>query len=120
MRILSPMLATALGMEPDGIVDGHLVSPFVIDSENDVTLTALDMTLEDGFIRVGVTVTKSGFCYSASGTLGAKLKIAIENGKLIVDPKVDDHPTIKVDVPWAIPGWVASCSVRSSAAFSLA
>jgi hypothetical protein len=100
MRILSPMLATALGMEPDGIVDGHLVSPFVIDSENDVTLTALDMTLEDGFIRVGVTVTKSGFCYSASGTLGAKLKIAIENGKLIVDPKVDDHPTIKVDVPW--------------------
>jgi hypothetical protein len=108
MRILSPMLASALGMDPTGIVDGHLVSPFLIDSDDDVTLTKLDLTLEDGFIHVGATVTKSGFCYSASGTVSASLKLAIENGKLIVQPHVDD-PDIDVDIPWYC--WIAGAVI---------
>jgi hypothetical protein len=99
LRVLSPLLASALGMPADNISDGHLVNPFLIDSDNDVTLTALDLTLEDGFIRVSAAVRKTGFCYSATGTIGAKLKIAVESGKLVVKAEVED-PNIDIDVPW--------------------
>ncbi|HVT79937.1 MAG TPA: hypothetical protein VHM90_04715, partial [Phycisphaerae bacterium] len=107
-RILSPLLATALGMDANNIQDGHLVNSFKIDEDNDVTLTKLDLTLVDDFIQVSCTVTKSGFCYDADGTLTARLKLAVENDHIIVKSEIDD-PDINVNIPWYC--WVVGAAI---------
>ena len=55
-----------------------------IDDDGEVDLTALSMSMDDGFIRVSATVKKSGFCYDAEGTVAAKIKLAMIAARLVV------------------------------------
>ena len=63
---------------------------------------------DDGFIRVSASVSKSGFCYTATGTVGAKIMIAVVGGQLVVDAQVD-APKLDIDIPWYC--WVAAVLV---------
>ncbi len=113
LRIISPALANALGMDPSNIVNGHLVNPAVVDSDNDITLTNLDITLINGFIQISSTVTQSGFCYDATGNLTARLKLAVEqdssgNSHIVIQAEMDD-PDISVDMPWYC--WIAGAVI---------
>lgn len=97
-RVISPMIDSSLNLG-GAFTNCHLTRTVRIDDENEVDLTALTVTQEDGYLAVKVTVTQSGFCYSASGTVGAKIKIAVENGHLVMHSEVDD-PDIDIDIPW--------------------
>ncbi len=63
------------------------------------TLTAFSISLQDGFLAVSATVEKSGFCWSARGTVGARMRIRIVEGRLQVNTEVDD-PDVELDIPW--------------------
>jgi hypothetical protein len=103
-RILAPAIEEALEL-PTGSFSGCSLNQTVrVDEEEDVDLTRLDLTLEDGFIQLRAEVTKSGFCYDATGKISAKLRIEIADGQLIVNSEVGD-PDVDVDVPWYC--WIA-------------
>ena len=57
---------------------------------------------------VQVKVSKSGFCYDATGTVGARIKIKVTGGNLIVQAQVDP-PNIDVDIPWYC--WIAGAVI---------
>ena len=97
-RVISPMIDTSLNLD-GAFTDCRLTRTVRIDEDNEVDLTGLSITEEDGFLGVKVTVRKSGFCYSASGTVGAKIKVAVVNNQLIVKAEVED-PNVDVDIPW--------------------
>jgi hypothetical protein len=105
-RMLDEALNNQFG-DPTLFSDCRLQRPFVIDAENDVSLTSFAMTLEDGFIAVRAAVSKSGFCYTATGTMGARIQFAIEptppgsdvRGRLIASVTLED-PVVSIDVPW--------------------
>ena len=77
----------------------NLTRTVTIDEEEDVDLTELSIEPRDGFIRVSATVRKSGFCYEASGTVAALIRMEIRDGRLIVDSEVED-PDVDIDIPW--------------------
>ncbi|BCI88120.1 hypothetical protein NIIDMKKI_33260 [Mycobacterium kansasii] len=80
-----------------------------IDEDNEVDLTGLSITAgDDGALHVQVKITKSGFCYSATGTVGAKITIAVAGGQLVVQVQADD-PNVDVDIPWYC--WVAGAVI---------
>ena len=97
-RVISPMIDTSLHLD-GAFTNCRLTRTVRIDEDNEVDLTGLSITEEDGFLGVKVTVSKSGFCYSASGTVGAKIKVAVVNNQLIVKAEVD-NPNVDVDIPW--------------------
>jgi hypothetical protein len=97
-RVISPMIDTSLNLG-GAFTNCRLTRTVRIDDDNDVDLTGLTVTQQDGFLAVKATVSKSGFCYSASGTVGAKIKIAVENSRLVVKSEVD-NPNVDVDIPW--------------------
>ena len=97
-RVISPMIDTSLHLD-GAFTNCRLTRTVRIDEDNEVDLTGLSITEEDGFLGVTVTVRKSGFCYSASGTVGAKIKVAVVNNQLIVKAEVD-NPNVDVDIPW--------------------
>jgi hypothetical protein len=104
-RVISPVIDQ--GLANDGsFTDCHLTQPF--DMGDGVSLTALSVSLDDGFIRVSAAVSKSGFCYTATGTVGAKIMIEVSGGHLLVDAQVDD-PKLDIDIPWYC--WVAAVVV---------
>ena len=72
--------------------------------------TWLDSTIApaNDFIDVQVKVSKSGFCYDATGTVGARIKIKVTGGNLIVQAQVDP-PNIDVDIPWYC--WIAGAVI---------
>ena len=85
------MVTTATSCEFNGDV--------VINEDEDVHLKRLAILLVDDAIRVECKVTKSGFCYSASGTVAADLEAGVENGSLKIDWEAKD-PDVDVDIPW--------------------
>ncbi len=97
-RVISPMIDTSLNLG-GAFTNCRLTRTVRIDDDNDVDLTGLTVSQQDGFLAVKATVRKSGFCYSASGTVGARIKIAVENSRLVVKSEVDD-PDVDVDIPW--------------------
>jgi hypothetical protein len=97
-RVISPRIDEAL--ELGGVfTDCRLTETVRIDEDDNIDLTDLSLSLEDGFIRVSARVEKSGFCYEAAGTVSAAIRLAVVDGRLIVTAEVGD-PDVDVDVPW--------------------
>jgi hypothetical protein len=82
----------------------------VIDEDEDVHLNRLAILLVDGAIRIECKVTKSGFCYSAAGTVAADLTALVETrpptsedpepvGQLRIDWEAQ-NPDVEIDIPW--------------------
>lgn len=117
LRILDPLIADALGIPRADFTNGTLNRSFRIDDDEDVDLTRLQMTLEDGYIALSAAVSKSGTCYDATGTVGARIRIEIVDGELVVDAQVDD-PDIDVDIPWYC--WLAGIAIGAVLGFVLA
>jgi hypothetical protein len=99
LRLMEPGIEAGIGLAPDDFVDGHLTRSVEIDSENDVNLTRLDFTLEDGFVQVRSRVEKNGFCYTASADFGGNFRLEVREGRLRVDADLSD-PDFDIDVPW--------------------
>jgi hypothetical protein len=97
-RVISPRVDEALNLG-GAFTDCRLTRTVRIDEDDDIDLTDLSMSLEDGFIRVSARVEKSGFCYDAAGTVSAAIRLAVVDGRLIVTAEVGD-PDVDVDVPW--------------------
>ena len=57
-----------------------------------------------------VSISKSGFCYSATGTVGGRISLDVDpnTGKPSVRVQVD-NPNIDVDIPWYC--WVAGAVI---------
>jgi len=97
-RTISPLIDEALNLG-GAFTNCNLTRTVRIDEDEDVDLTALSIEPRDGFIRVSATVRKSGFCYEASGTVAALIRLEIRDGRLIVDSEVED-PDVDIDIPW--------------------
>ncbi|KAA1249634.1 hypothetical protein F0Q45_14120 [Mycobacterium simiae] len=106
-RVISPMIDNSLQL--GAFTNCRLTRTVRIDEDNEVDLTGLSITAgDDGALHVQVKITKSGFCYSAAGTVGAKITIAVAGGQLVVKVAADD-PTVDVDIPWYC--WVAGAVI---------
>jgi hypothetical protein len=97
-RVISPLIDQSLQLG-GAFTNCRLTRSVTIDEKEDIDLTKLALSLEEGFIAVSATVRKTGFCYEASGTVGARIRIAAHGGTLFVTSEVDD-PDVDVDVPW--------------------
>jgi hypothetical protein len=106
-RVISPMIDEALNLG-GAFQNCQLTRTVRVDEDNEVDLTGLSITPDDGFIHVVASVSKSGFCYSATGTVGAKIKISVTNGNLQVEAHVYD-PNVDVDIPWYC--WIAGAVI---------
>jgi hypothetical protein len=85
-----------------------LRTPAVVDKDQDVRLTEFVLSLEDGYIGIKAKVTKSGFCYEASGDVSARLLLKVEHGRLIASVEVG-APNVDLDIPWYC--WVAGAVI---------
>ena len=99
LRLMEPVIEAGLDLDDDDFEDGHLTHSVEIDDENDVHLTRLDFTLEDGFVKVRSRVEKNGFCYTASADFGGDFKLAVEESRLKVEADFSD-PDLDLDIPW--------------------
>ena len=108
-RIIRPRLASALGI-PESDLDApcRLNTTVRIDSDNEVDLTRLELTLVDGAIQVTAAVRKSGTGYTATGTVGGRILVAVQAGNLVVQSHVDD-PDIDIDLDWWV--WLAAAVI---------
>ncbi|OSC36917.1 hypothetical protein [Mycobacterium decipiens] len=107
-RVISPMIDNSLQLD-GAFTNCRLTRTVRIDEDNEVDLTGLSISAgDDGALHVQVKIAKSGFCYSATGTVGAKITIAVASGQLVVDVDADD-PTVDVDIPWYC--WVAGAVI---------
>lgn len=97
LRMLDPALDDAFGQPAGTFVDGQLTRSFGVG--DGVTLNSFSITLQDGFLAVRAQVSKSGFCWSATGTISARVMIRIVDGRLQVSTEVGD-PDVDLDVPW--------------------
>jgi hypothetical protein len=111
-RMAVPRLESALEL-PSGSFD---ISPnrcalnrsVTVDDDEDVELTSLVLSLQDGFIDVSARVAKDGFCYEASGDVGARLRLAVTGGRLVASVEIND-PDVDVDIPWYC--WLAGAVI---------
>ncbi len=98
-RVISPMIDNSLNLG-GAFTNCTLTRTVRIDQDNEVDLTGLSIAAaDDGTLHIQVAISKSGFCYSATGTVGAKITIKVANGQLVVDVQADD-PNVDVDIPW--------------------
>jgi len=97
LRMLDPALDNVFDQPAGTFVNGQLTRSFGVG--DDVTLESFSITLQDGFLAVSAQVSKSGFCWSATGTISAKVLIRIVDGRLQVSTEVGD-PDVELDVPW--------------------
>lgn len=111
-RMAVPRLESALELPsgsfdigPDRCALNRSVS---VDDDEDVTLTRLVLSLQDGFIDVSARVEKDGFCYEASGDVGARLQLRVTEGRLLASVEIED-PDVDVDIPWYC--WIAGAVV---------
>lgn len=114
-RMAVPRLESALDL-PSGSFDISadrcaLNRSFTVDEDEDVVMTSMVMSLRDGFIDISARVEKSGFCYDASGTVGARLRLAVTDGRLQASVEVGD-PDVDVDIPWYC--WIAGAIVGAA------
>jgi len=102
-RMIAPRIEEELGLQPGSVVTTATSCEFngdvIIDEDEDVHLNRLAILLVDDAIRVECKVTKSGFCYSAAGTVAADLTAAVEDGHLKIDWEAQD-PDVDVSIPW--------------------
>ncbi len=82
-----------------------------IGDDGDVTLTSFELGLADGFITVSARVSKGGFCYEATGSMGARIRLAIVDGRLQASVELED-PDVDVDIPWYC--WLAAAVVGAA------
>lgn len=73
-----------------------------------VTITKLGDSFAAGYIGITGAVSKSGFCYDASGTFTGKLKLGVAGSK-IKPTFVLDQPDIDIDIPWYC--WLVTAAV---------
>jgi len=106
-RVISPMIDSSLQLG-GAFTNCRLTRTVRIDQGNEVDLVGLTITPANGFIDVQAKVSKSGFCYDATGTVGARIKITVTGGNLIVQAQVDP-PNIDVDIPWYC--WLAGAVI---------
>ena len=106
-RVISPMIDSSLQLG-GAFTNCRLTRTVPIDQDEEVDLVGLTITPADGFIDVQAKVRKSGFCYEATGTVGARIKIKVSGGNLIVQAQVDP-PSIDVDIPWYC--WLAGAVI---------
>src|SRR5262249_3880923 len=106
-RVVSPQIDTALNLD-GAFSDCHLTRTVRIDADKEVDLTELSLSVDDDFIRVAARVTKSGFCYDASGTVAARIRMAVVGGQLVVQAEVE-APHVDVDIPWYC--WLAGAVI---------
>lgn len=108
-RMIAPRIEGELGMAPGAMVIGPTSCVFdgnlVIDADEDVRLLRLAILLVDDAIRVECRVSKSGFCYNATGTAIAELTALVEDGRLKIDWNAED-PVVDISVPWYC--WLAA------------
>jgi hypothetical protein len=102
-RMIAPRIEEELGLAPGSMVTTATSCEFsgdvAIDEEEDVHLNRLAILLVDDAIRVECKVTKSGFCYSAAGTVAADLRAFVEDRQLKIDWEAQD-PEVDVEIPW--------------------
>jgi hypothetical protein len=106
-RVVSPLIDSSLNLG-GAFTNCALTRTVRIDEDEGVDLTALSLTLDDGFIRVSATVRKTGFCYEATGRVSARIRMEVSGGRLNVVAEVDD-PDIDVDIPWYC--WLAGAVI---------
>ncbi|HNY31067.1 MAG TPA: hypothetical protein PKO15_09270 [Fibrobacteria bacterium] len=97
LRMLDPALDEAFDQPAGTFRNGQLTRSFGVG--DGTTLTAFSISLQNGFLAVSAAVEKSGFCWSARGTVGARMRIRIVEGRLQVNTEVDD-PDVELDIPW--------------------
>jgi hypothetical protein len=99
-RIVRPRLAAALEVPADAFDPPcRLNRTVTVDEEEDVDLTALELTLVDGAIQVNAAVRKDGTGYAATGDVTARILMRVEDGSLVLRSEIDD-PDIDVDLDW--------------------
>jgi hypothetical protein len=108
-RMAAPAMEHALGLPAGSFTIGpdsmSLNRTVRVDEDEEVDLTALTMRLDQGFIAVSARVSKSGFCYDASGEVSARIHLAIQGGRLQASVEIGD-PDVDVDIPWYC--WLAA------------
>lgn len=111
-RMIVGPLAESLGVAPSDFsitnTQLSLTRTVRVDEDKEVDLTALTFTLAEGAIQVQAQVSKSGLCYTASGTIGARILLEIRDGRLLASAEIDD-PEIDLDIPWYC--WVAAAAI---------
>jgi hypothetical protein len=109
-RIISPLIINSLELEAGSFENCKLnKSQTIKDGDgDDVKLTKLELSLKDGFIEIKAAVEKDGTCYTAKGSVTARLRMEIVDGRLVVESEVDD-PDIDIDIPWYC--WLAAAIV---------
>ena len=112
-RVISPIIDSALQLG-GAFTNCHLTRTIRIDQDNEVDLVGLTIAPANDFIDVQVKVSKSGFCYDATGTVGARIKIKVTGGNLIVQAQVDPRTSTSTSPGTA--GSPAPSSAHCSAA----
>ncbi len=112
-RILRPRVAGALGASEDDFDVGddfiRLNTTIPVSGGGETAdLTALELRLRDGFIELVGEISKSGFCYSATGRVSGRIRAEVVDGDLSFSAEIDD-PDVDVDVPWEC--WLAAVAV---------
>lgn len=106
-RVVSPLIDEALNLG-GAFTNCSLTRTVRIDADKEVDLTALSMSLDTDFIRVAARVRKTGFCYEATGTVAARIRMEVVGGELLVSAEVED-PDVDVDIPWYC--WLAGAVI---------
>lgn len=100
LRILCPKIEEGLEMPAGSFEKGHLKQTVRVDKDNEIDLTALELFLADGAIKIKAKVQKTGFCYKVTGEVSASLTIEVQpDGNLVVDPVIGD-PDLDLSIPW--------------------
>src|SRR5690606_29045115 len=86
-RILRPRIAGALGASEDDLDIGddfiRLNTTIPVSGGGETAdLTALELRLRDGFIELVGEISKSGFCYSATGRVSGRIRAEVVDGDL--------------------------------------
>ncbi len=106
-RVISPLIDASLDLD-GAFTNCGLTRTVRIDDDKEVDLTALSLSLDTDFIRVAATVRKTGFCYEATGTVAARIRMEVVGGELLVSAEVE-NPDVDVDIPWYC--WLAGAVI---------
>ncbi|MNU25631.1 hypothetical protein D3C71_139810 [compost metagenome] len=96
-RNISPRIESGIGL-PAGSFSGCTFNGD-FEIREGVRLTNLSVRPADDHIVLTGRVAKSGFCYEASGSFTARIRVAIVGGELRVSFETD-NPDIDLDIPW--------------------
>jgi hypothetical protein len=93
-----PGVATALGVSPTSSLPTSCGTAGGV-AVGGATLTSLTDAFGSGVITLGGSITKSGFCYTATGSFSATLTFSVIGG--VITPSVSvGQPSVDIDIPW--------------------